>query len=178
MRDKHEVAKGKNCRFCKVVWSTKEDLHDHLVRDHGKTLHLCGDCGNNYANEKSLRTHKNKCPKRNQPQPQPQPQPRNEGDDLFAPDAREEAEDLGFDAVLEVKEEEADEDETTSETTSEVVEASFGSGRGVSSEDYDEDENDKEKASGEAAATFIVTPAHAASEEDDEDDDDGEEKNP
>ena len=119
MRDKHEVAKGKNCRFCKTVWPGKEDLHAHLVRDHGKTLHLCGDCGNNYANEKSQGTHVKKCPQRNQ-----QPQPQNE---LFALDAREKADNPGFDAALEIKEEEADEDEMTSETTSDVVEASFGS---------------------------------------------------
>ena len=151
MRDKHEVAKGKNCRFCKTVWPGKEDLHAHLVRDHGKTLHLCGDCGNNYANEKSQGTHVKKCPQRNQ-----QPQPQNEGDEPFAPDAREEADDSGFDATLEVKEEEADEDEKTSE-----------------------DDKVDEEASNKAAATFTI----AASEEeenggksavDDDDDEDGE----
>ena len=87
-------------------------MHEHLVTVHGKALHLCRHCGKNYVSEKSRKAHENKCPKKDG-----QPQPQNEGDKLFAPD------DPGFDAALEVKEEEAEEDETTSE----VIEASFGS---------------------------------------------------
>ena len=191
MKAKHATTAPSTCRYCRRVFTDMAAMHGHLETVHGKVLHLCSHCGKNYVSEKSRKAHEPKCPKKpEQPQPQPQPQSQpqlqNDGDVLFAPDAREEAEDLGFDATLEVKEEKADEDDTTSQTTSDVVEASFGSEEEAgqrssnrtktsSSEDDDEDENDEEKApGGKAGATFIVTAAHAASEEDDEDDDDEE----